>query len=472
EEIENSNLFEPVQEQIERPILPNPHLDHDLIPSTSPNPDAPVDDYSTFLKVMSDKDRSFNTQIEEVPTQGQLYQDYIQPITSSSGIYFDYLGSLKINKGHLKILIPLDISHFGTHIQNIKAALESTRYMCNQTQIVEIDAECHNMLQPLIVRHQDITREFESISHLMDNRIKRAWIGGIGTILKQIFGTLDENDALKYNDAIESIQNNEKQLASLMKDNILVTTSIITSYNKTLNKIKINEVNLNEAIDKLSHKLQNISELTNGLHVLSNINEILDIVKTSCIVITPQQLYRELADNYRHLPNYLELPIILDINTIHHILSVSKLICYYVDYKIIFVLQVPLVGIREYMLFHNIALPTPYNVKEPNKFSLIIPSSKYIAMTKDKSHYCNLDDLSNCKTVKPGNFICDITSVYVADSKPTCESELLTKVISEIPKQCETKFIFGELDIWKPLINNKWIFIQSKPNKISIDCAN
>ncbi|KOB63593.1 Uncharacterized protein OBRU01_22231 [Operophtera brumata] len=281
-----------------------------------------------------------------------------------------------------------------------------------------------------------------------------------------------------------------------MKDNILVTTSIITSYNKTLNKIKINEVNLNEAIDKLSHKLQNISELTNGLHVLSNINEILDSLETSILtlsfqledvtnailfssqnilhpaVITPQQLYRELADNYRHLPNYLELPIILDINTIHHILSVSKLICYYVDYKIIFVLQVPLVGIREYMLFHNIALPTPYNVKEPNKFSLIIPSSKYIAMTKDKSHYCNLDDLSNCKTVKPGNFICDITSVYVADSKPTCESELLTKVISEIPKQCETKFIFGELDIWKPLINNKWIFIQSKPNKISIDCAN
>ncbi|KOB61444.1 Uncharacterized protein OBRU01_25219, partial [Operophtera brumata] len=251
----------------------------------------------------------------------QLYQDYIQPITSSSGIYFEYLGSLKINKVHLKILIPLDISHFGTHIQNIKAALESTRYMCNQTQIVEIDAECHNMLQPLILRHQDIIREFESISHLMDNRIKRAWIGGIGTILKQIFGTLDENDALKYNDAIESIQNNEKQLASLMKDNILVTTSIITSYNKTLNKI--NEVNLNEAIDKLSHKLQKKTELTNGLH-FGNIN------------------------------TYL-------------VLTIGR------HYKIIFVLQVPLVGIREYMLFHNIALPTPYNVKEPNKFSLIIP---------------------------------------------------------------------------------------------------
>lgn len=124
------------------------------------------------------------------------------------------------------------------------------------------------------------------------------------------------------------------------------------------------------------------------------------------------------------------------------------------------------------MLFHNIALPIPYDYKEPNKFSLILPSSKYIAMTKDKSHYCNLDDLNHCKLISPNNFICDVTNVYAADAKPTCESELLSKVIKVIPKQCETKFIYGKLDVWKPLTNNKWIFVQSEPNQISIDCVN
>lgn len=353
------------------------------------------------------------------------------------------------------------------------------------------------MIKPLTVRYQDLSREYESISHLIDNRVKRAWIGGIGTVLKEIFGTLDENDALKYNEAIKNIQNNEKQLTSLMKENILVTTSMISTYNETLDKIKSNEISLSQAIDKLSMNIYTISERTNGLHILSNMNEIFISLETSILtlsfqledvtnailfssqnilhpaIITPQQLYRELADNYRHLPSDLELPVSLSVNSVHNIINVSRLICYFIDNKIIFVLQVPLVSIKEYVLFHSIALPIPYNHKEPSKFSLIIPSSKYIAITKDKSHYCNLDNLSNnCKVVNTGKYVCDVTNVYAAEATPTCESELLTKVISEVPKQCETKFIFGKLDIWKPLVNNKWIFIQSVPNKISIDCVN
>lgn len=428
--------------------------------------------------------------------RGESYQEYLQPITSSSGIYFDYLGDVKISNGYLKILIPINISHFGPHIQNIRAALDTTRYLCNQTRIIEIDSICTNRLQPLTARYQDLETEFDSISHLIENRFKRAWIGGIGSVLKQIFGTLDENDAIRYNDAIESVQNNEKHLASLMKENILVTTSVITSYNKTLNKIKDNEINLSEAIDKLSSNLKSISEQTNGLQIIFKVNQIFNNLETSILtlsfqleditnailfsgqnvlhpaIMTSSQLYRELANNYRHLPRDLQLPLALDMNSIHYIISISTLVCYYINFKLMFILQVPLVNIKEYTLFHNIPLPTPYDSKEPNKFSMIIPNNKYIAMTKDKLHYCIFDDLKECKVVNPGNFICDVTNVYAADAMPTCESELLSKVIREVPKQCDTKFVYGKLDIWKPLMNNKWIFVQSEANKISIDCLN
>ncbi|KOB77231.1 Uncharacterized protein OBRU01_04446 [Operophtera brumata] len=175
-------------------------------------------------------------------------------------------------------------------------------------------------------------------------------------------------------------------------------------------------------------------------------------------IMTSSQLYRELANNYRHLSRDLQLPIALDMNNIHYLLM--------------FVLQVPLVGIKEYTLFHNIALPTPYDCNEPYKFTLIIPGNKYIAMTKDKLQHCTFDDMKECKVVSPGNFICDVTNVYTTDAMPSCESELLSKVIREVPKQCDVKFVYGKLDIWKPLANNKWIFVQSEPNKVSIDCLN
>ncbi|CAG9563123.1 unnamed protein product [Danaus chrysippus] len=59
------------------------------------------------------------------------------------------------------------------------------------------DQECHNLLQPISARFQDMSKEFSAISHLLDNRSKRsAWIGVMGTAMKHIFGSLDENDEL------------------------------------------------------------------------------------------------------------------------------------------------------------------------------------------------------------------------------------------------------------------------------------
>lgn len=342
-----------------------------------------------------------------------------------------------------------------------------------------------------------MAQEFSSISHLLDTRSRRsAWIGGGGTVLKYIFGTLDEDDGIRYNEAIESVQTDQKKLATLMKENILVTTSVISKFNDTLNRIKINEANLNQAIDKLSSGLQNVSIKTDELLVQSYADQILINLETAILVlsfqiedivnsilfsshniihpsiINSQQLYKELAEGYRHLPDDSKLPIILDLNSIHFILNISKIICYYVDSKIIFVLQIPLVSTKEFMLFHTIALPIPHSENKSSSFSLVIPNSKFIAMTKDKVHYCNLDSLDYCKTPTANDYICDVTNVYASDARPSCESELMSKVISEIPVQCETKFIYGKIDIWKPINNNKWIYVQTIPNKISIDCMN
>lgn len=372
-----------------------------------------------------------------------------------------------------------------------------TKRLCNETKNIKIITECNSWIQPLLAQFQDMSRKFNSISHLVDNKVKRsAWIGGIGTVMKQIFGTLDENDGLTYVEAINTLQNNEKHLAALMKENILVTTSVLKHYNNTLHKIVNNEANLNEAIDQLTIRVNEITEITDELQIIHNINAVFDLLTTSILtisfqlediidgilfssqnilhpaILTPKQLHQELVNNFRHLPNDLELPVTLDINSIHLILNISRLVCYYVSNRIIFVLQVPLVNTREYVLFHNIALPTPYDPTKPKTFSLIIPDNKYIAMTKDKTYYCAFDNLEICKTVSPGNFICDIEQVYSSDAKPTCESEMLSKVISEKPSQCKAKVIIGKIDTWKSLRNNKWIYIQSEPNKISIDCLN
>lgn len=259
--------------------------------------------------------------------------NYIQQIESSPGLYFDYLGKLKTKNGQLDTLIPIDISHLQPHISNIKSALDTTIKLCTNSGRME-SLECYNMLEPLSVLYHDMVKQFTSISHLIDNRKRRsAWIGGIGTAFKQVFGTLDEDDGIRFSEAIEIVQNDQKKLASLVKQNILVTTSVISYFNGTLDKIKTNEAKFSQAIDKLSNGLENITLKTDELLLQSYEIQILNSLQTAILtvsfqiedlingilfssqnilhpsILNPQQLYKELADSYRHLPDNVKLPV-------------------------------------------------------------------------------------------------------------------------------------------------------------------
>lgn len=391
--------------------------------------------------------------------------------------------------------MPMDVSHFKSHVENIDSALETVVHLCKQSSLPY--PECHNIVEPLVVQKRNIIKLLSSISYLTDNgdhRSKRAWIGGIGTILKQVFGTLDENDAIKYDQAIESLQHSQDKHLSLIRQNILITKSVMITYNNTLQKLKQNEAKLNDAVNQLSSNIQNLSRITNNLELRLTLDFVLNSLETSIVtlafqleditnaiilcsqnilhpsVISPTGVYRELADNVRHLPDNLNLPVHLDISSIHTIIRTSVLLCYYFNYKLVFILRVPLVSNHEYLLYNNIALPTPHDINQPHTFGLILPNSKYIAITKDKSNYCKLESLENCKVLSPAEYLCEIPITFKTDSNPSCESELLSKTITDIPIQCNTKIIHGKISTFKMLSGNRFIYIQSELTKLSLDC--
>ncbi|XP_028170965.1 uncharacterized protein LOC114360451 [Ostrinia furnacalis] len=189
-------------------------------------------------------------------------------------------------------------------------------------------------------------------------------------------------------------------------------------------------------------------------------------------ILPPAQLYDEIVSNYRYLPVDYKLPVDLALNNIHLLLNVSSIVCYSLSNKIVFVLRIPLVSPREFNLYHSIALPTPHDKLKHNSFTYIIPSNRYIAMTKDRSEYCNLDSLKECIAISPSDYICDVMTVFPVSANPSCESELMISVIKTIPVQCQTDFVHGNIDLWTPLYNNNWIYVQSQITKLYIECPN
>ncbi|XP_041987906.1 uncharacterized protein LOC121739485 [Aricia agestis] len=423
--------------------------------------------------------------------ESSAQEAFIDTSMNTSGIYFDPIGSLKIIDGHLKVLIPIDISFIQPSIKNLNGVIGSLEIICKQSTLYA-DIECHNLLGPLSVRLNDIIRDFDSISHLIEIRSKRsAWFGAVGTVSKHLFGTLDEDDALRYNSAIQIIERDQSKLSQLVKQNILVTTSTLSSLNEIINKISVNEKHINKAIQALTLGQQNLTAVSNNLIIKSNFNQLLNTLESSLLtlsfklediinaimfsksnvlypsIITPTQLFTELVQNYRFLASYHQLPVTLSIENIYTLFSICEIASYYSNNKLVFVLNIPLVNLRNYYLYQNI----PYPVVMANKtYSTIVPTTKYIALSRDRSFYCKLDSLNNCKSMHYSNYICNDVDVYSSSTSPTCESEIITKPLKSVPNICETKFFVGFIDIFHRLSNNKFLYVNTDATKLSIDC--
>ncbi|CAG9133161.1 unnamed protein product [Plutella xylostella] len=402
------------------------------------------------------------------------------------------MGQMKIQSGYLDVVIPIDVSYIRPHINNLNEVLGTTRFLCRD---VLDNTECHNMLEPITVRFHDAIRDFEAIAHLMPNPVKRsAWFGGIGTVFKHVFGTLDQNDAARYDDAINLIQGDQTKIASIMKNNILVTNSVLQNYKDTFNVINVNEAKLKISLDKISTLLSNLTLVSNKLLYRAAINDVFSLLESSLLtlsfkiedvvnsialissnvlhpsVITPAELYEDLVKTHHHIPTSKHLPIDLYLQNMNTLINISKLLCYYMDNKVVFVLKIPLVSNKIYNLYHSIPLPLPHNLNLTDSFVMIVPTYKYIAVTLDKTRYSNFDDLQHCKHMINQNYICEIFVIHDSSTNPICEIEILTKPMKTVPKQCNIKFIHGYIDIWQPMKNSKWIFTQSVPSKLSIQC--
>lgn len=392
------------------------------------------------------------------------------------------------------MLVPIDITYIKPHIDYINNVLKSSTLLCQENTVLK-ESECTNILQPLALRLIDILKDYSTLSHLTSGREKRsAWLAGVGSLFKQVIGTMDEDDAIRYNNAIQTLNSNNIKIASILKDNIIVTSTALSRYNETLKTININEVRLNDAIINLSSTLSNLSIISDKLYIKSKMNDIYtelssclltlsfkldDLVnamlfaKTNTLhpsVMTPKQLYNELVDNVIKLPNYEKLPLDLDLDNIHALIDILKLSCYFANNKLIFVIKVPLVHSFELDLFKAISVPIPHNIDKPNSYAMIVPSCNYIGISKDKLTYTCISNLKSC--VEPVNrvYICDDVNTLSIPETPTCETDILTKIVTEIPKYCQTKLMYGQIDIWQELQGNRWIFVQSEPTKLSMQC--
>jgi transcription termination factor NusB len=173
----------------------------------------------------------------------------------------------------------------------------------------------------------------EILVDTQNSRFKRGLINGVGSIFKALTGNLDASDGEYFTQAIDKITHDQHQIENLLKNQISVTSSVITTFNETIRKLQIDEETFNKDLKNIDigiHMLDDQVKLVDTklkfleiceklmesyLFLEDNVNDILNAITFARLkiihssIITPQELLESLEQISRNLVrNNLPLP--------------------------------------------------------------------------------------------------------------------------------------------------------------------
>lgn len=323
-------------------------------------------------------------------------------------------------------------------------------------------------------------------------RYKRGILNGIGTFWKAITGNLDASDGEYYTNCINKLTNDEHQLENLIKNQISVTTSVIKSFNSTIQKLKIDEETFNKDIKEIEKSIYDISDdlayINSKLRVLelceslmesymfleNNLDNILNSITFARLkilhssIITPKDLVASLQEISQSLHKN-NLPITPQISKVAQYFDIIELQAFQAGSKVIFVLKIPLTEPERYTLYH--LYPIPILDNRTGLHHILSTTHKYIAKDDDSLLFVPLPNLDNCKSLNPSVRLCSNVLPYPIDSDAICEAQIL-KQLSVVPRTCQSNLLFAKDYNVQKLSNNKWLIAVSDNLPVTVKCTN
>lgn len=341
----------------------------------------------------------------------------VHNIESSPGIYFEKLKPALFYDDNWRIITHLDIQSFQEKLNLIDNIYNKIIHLC-ENSVYKNYSSCSNNLkiisQIIPTLHSKNNYFKQIIGHY---RTKRGWFNGVGTVFKTLIGTMDQNDAEYYDKAIDHINLDEKHLISLLHEQTQIVNSAIKNFNETVSSLNNNEATINYNFElfknysvtndkhlfqlEIRQRLEEQVALLNIMTIQVDqqfgtlINTVL-FARSNILhpfILSPEQLINELISTLKYVPSSRTYPFELNINNAVEIMQSCKLTVFYSNFKLIFVISIPLVSPTHFTLYKLIPLPMKANT---GNFLFISPNYKYIFLTDNKESYIMSNDISDC----------------------------------------------------------------------------
>lgn len=305
------------------------------------------------------------------------------------------------------------------------------------------------------------------------NRVKRGLIDGLGSVIKSISGNLDYTDAMRYNNAIQVLQDNEQEISSQFNHHISLSKDWMLQHSKVLESIVENQKNISQIVNLMinttvvtnidllnyAHLAQlllilgdNIENLSEELVKIENLLAFIHAKSTHHSMLSLNAL-RNMIDRVRSLYNKEE---ILDIS-IREYFDIIKLGSYYSSNNLVIVFKVP------------IALPSTYDLYKlsivPNKnHEILIPSSPYIAIYEDEFMYMETE----CPKANTW-YLCEMKASFKPRDQVDCIQQLITT--QKIDSTCNLTPVILTRGALEQLDDKHYTVTFPKATKVQTSCG-
>lgn len=382
-------------------------------------------------------------------------------------------GLLPFQLGKTKI-----ISHYHTFIQDINLEEIQSQVIILKTELTDITNNLTNTdfnMFKYQIRH--LYYKLDKISTQLDifrptSRAKRGLIDPLGSIIKSITGNLDQNDAIKFENAINLLQNDNKKISSSLNNHISLFKEMSQQQTQILSKLKLNQekmattlsyvmnittsdrgklihfahlsqlfIIINENIQELSYKIVKIENLLAFSRKKSVHHSILSINNLKSMINTVTKIY---SSNE-----------ILDID-IRHYYDVISIGSYFTDKKIVVILKFPITHNQSYELYRLCPAPN-------KKLSVIIPPYPYLATDSQAFVYMEAE----CPKIDHW-YLCEESTYHQTRTEDDCIHHLLQH--QEVLTSCTSKRVTISKVAFLKLDDQHYIIIFPSPTKVQLFC--
>lgn len=416
------------------------------------------------------------------------------PLITSPGLFYDHVSKVNYYDNAWKLVVHVDLNSIESKLNFIDNTKSKTKVLCSH-QNLETFNLCDTSLKILETLIPSLHIRFQSLTHLIGNqRIKRGFVDGLGSMFNVVFGTLDHSDGEYYNKAIDSLTQDKQQQMNLLREQTQVVKTTISNFNTTITNLKENTKILNnnlKVIELLTKDIeiqlvnlelkQNIDEHLSllTLMVTESDKELLNLISAILLInnnvihpdiISPNQFISELRTTLVYIPDGTKYIAPLEIGHYPELSQTASINGFHYKSRLIFVIYIPLIKEIDFDLYNIIPLPI---VANNNSHIFILPSFKSIALSENRLQYTTMKDVSACIKLSREVLVCKLDStLYSTHVKSIGEVELLNQLVS-IPKSCDTRMSTIDDEVWHRLHNrNSWIYISPKLISVTITCRN